>query len=288
MSAVNDILRELPIDQLAAELGTDEQTAQEAVAQAVPLLISGMQNNAQAPEGEQALAGALDEHATRGLLDGGIDLNQVDTADGQKIVRHIFGGQDINSLAGQYGALGGGASGSLIQKLLPILAPIVLAYIAKNLQGKAQQAGGSGSILGDLLGGVLGGGMGGGLGQATQAGYPTQQQGYPQQTQSAGGGILGDLLGGLLGGGAAGGMLGGMFGEDQAQQQGYQQQTQQQAFPQQTQQVPADNGEIRIDDPNSNDSGTAGYGTQQEEEQQSGGGLLGDILGGIFGNGNKR
>lgn len=277
MSAVNDILREIPIDQLAAQLGTDEQTAQEAVAQAVPLLISGMQNNAQDPDGEQSLASAIDEHATRSLFDGGVDLDQVDPNEGEKIVGHIFGGQDINSLAGQYGALGGGNS-SLIQKLLPILAPIVLAYIAKNLQGKATRAGGSGSILGDLLGGVLGGGMG--MGDA-------QQQTQQRMPQQQGGGVLGDLLGGLLGGGA-GGMLGGMLGgqeapQQQVPQQGYQPPTfpgqQQQSFPTQ----PADNGDVFMPMPDGNDSGT---GTQQEE-QQGGGGLLGDILGGMFG-GNKR
>ena len=82
----------------------------------------------------------------------------------------------------------------MLPKLLPMLAPIVMAFLAnKAFSGKkeapaAQQSAGGG--LGDMLGGLLGGG---------------QQQG----------GGLGDMLGGLLGGGQkqqSGGGLGGLLG----------------------------------------------------------------------------
>jgi hypothetical protein len=79
-------------------------------------------------------------------------------------------------------------------KLLPILAPIVMAYLAKRLGGGAaagaQQQGG----IGDLLGSILGG-MGGQQGRPQQGG---QQQGGLGDMLN---GPLGDLLGGLLGGG---------------------------------------------------------------------------------------
>jgi hypothetical protein len=65
-------------------------------------------------------------------------------------------------------------------KLLPLLAPIVMAYLAKRFTGGAAaggvQSGGIGEILSSILGGA--------------AGQGGQQQGG-----------LGDLLGGLLGGG---------------------------------------------------------------------------------------
>jgi hypothetical protein len=84
----------------------------------------------------------------------------------------------------------------LIQRLLPILAPIVLAYLSKRLLGQRQGdsqddplgsilgggASGSGNPLNDLLSSMLGGGAASG------------------GRQSSGGSIL-DMLGGLLGAG---------------------------------------------------------------------------------------
>ena len=91
--------------------------------------------------------------------------------------------------------LGGnlGQQSGLIQKLLPILAPIVLAYISKRLTGGGQggerrparvHPGGAGDrVLTDLLGSILGGGR-------SQGGQP-----------AGGSGSILDMLGGLLGGG---------------------------------------------------------------------------------------
>ena len=88
-------------------------------------------------------------------------------------MRHSARFEVVNRL----GATGGGGGTDLIGKLLPILAPIALSYLAGRVGGgggktSAASAGG----LGDILGGLLGGGGGGGGG-------------------------LGDILGGLLGGG---------------------------------------------------------------------------------------
>jgi len=205
MSPVDEILAQVPLGDLAARLGVDESTAELAARQALPALLGGIQANADDPAGAASLAGAVQQHDEK-LIDGGVDLGQVDTADGDKIVSHVFGAQRetvVNQLGG-IGALGapgggvvpgaqaafGGQDGSgLIAKLLPILAPIVMSYLAKKLSGGSQGSGGlpgagggAGGGLGDLLGGILGGGVG-------------------QQGGGVLGGGLGDLLGGLLGGG---------------------------------------------------------------------------------------
>ena len=183
MTELQDILGQIPVDQIAAMLGTDRQTAQAAVEAAVPTLLAGLHNNAQAPEGAASLESALGQHRD-GLVDGGVDAAQVDTADGEKIVNHVFGGQQdqvANQLAGT--AQLGGMGGDLVRKLLPLLAPIVMSYLAnKVLGGRGQAGGGTGAGAGGIdLGGILGGILGGGGGAA--------------------GGGLGDILGGMLGGG---------------------------------------------------------------------------------------
>jgi hypothetical protein len=87
----------------------------------------------------------------------------------------------------------------LVRKLLPILAPIVMSYLARKVLGGGQGAGGQSSPagggidLGSILGGILGGGLGG-LG----SGGP----GSGGQGGGLGSGGLGDILGGILGGGS--------------------------------------------------------------------------------------
>jgi hypothetical protein len=193
MTELHDILRQIPVEQIAGMLGTDRQTAQAAVEAAVPTLLAGMQNNAQASDGAASLESALGQHQD-GLLEGGVDVSQVDTADGEKIVSHVFGGQQ-DQVASQLAGTSqlGGVGGDLMKKLLPILAPIVMSYLAnKVLGGRGQSsgtggAGGSGQAggidLGGILGGILGGAGGAGAGGA------------------GGIGGLGGLLGGRVGGG---------------------------------------------------------------------------------------
>jgi hypothetical protein len=183
MSAVDDIMANVPMDQLAAQLGVDEATAEQAARQAIPALLGGMQANAEDPAGARSLAGALGDHPGD-LIEGGVDLDQVDADDGQKIVGNIFG-PNQDQVAQTLGGNLGGQAGGLIKQLLPILAPIVLAYLSKRLMGQQQGGATSGSSnpLTEILGSMLGGGAAGsGSGQA------------------AGGSIL-DMLGGLLGAG---------------------------------------------------------------------------------------
>src|SRR5690606_9582695 len=123
-----------------------------------------------------------------------------------------FGGNEEQVVHALGGAGGAGLGGDLIKRLLPLLAPIVLSYLAKQMQGGGArradtggattpslptqtQGGGSAGAPGslqDMLGQVLGGAAGGSAAQ-------TGRQG--STTQGSGGSILTDLLGGLLGGG---------------------------------------------------------------------------------------
>ena len=196
MSAVDDILADIPMNQLAAQLGVDQATAEQAARQAIPALLGGMQANSEDPAGAMSLAGALGDHPSD-LIDGGVDLNQVNANDGEKILGNIFG-PNQDQVAQTLGGNLGGQAGGLIKQLLPILAPIVLAYLSRRLSGQRQGTGQDdplGSILGgggsgtsnplnDLLSSMLGGG------------------GAAGQQQSSGGSIL-DMLGACSEQGAA-------------------------------------------------------------------------------------
>ena len=116
----------------------DEQTAEAATRQALPALLGGMQANVQDPAGAASLGRAVGDHDPS-LLEGGIDLGQVDTDDGDKIVTNVFGNnrdQVVSRLAG-----GGDGDSGLMGKLLPMLAPLVMAYLAKAVPGRRDRAG---------------------------------------------------------------------------------------------------------------------------------------------------
>jgi hypothetical protein len=189
MAGLDDLLQQIPYDSLAGQLGVDPGTARQLTEQALPALMAGMGANAGDPAGAASLASAVQQHSPD-LVTGGIDLSQVDVADGEKIVGHVFGEktpQVVSALGSQ-----GGGGGDLMRRLLPLLAPLVMSFLSQQMAGRSADAGtaagagpaGSGTTgsgLEDLLGGLLGGtgGTGGG----------------------GGAGSILDMLGGLLGGG---------------------------------------------------------------------------------------
>lgn len=58
--------------------------------QHIPTLLSGLEANAQDPASERSILEALEQHDPA-LVEGGVDPNQIDTADGDKIASHVFG-----------------------------------------------------------------------------------------------------------------------------------------------------------------------------------------------------
>jgi hypothetical protein len=189
MSGLEDLLSQIPTSDIASKIGVDESEVNKAVQLLVPVLVGGLQENAQDPEHASKIESAADSHAASGLLDGGVNVDQVDQNEGQQAIARIFGGNDASQVASAL-AGGGGGNSDLLKQLLPILAPIVLAYIGKQLGQKSEPAkeeASSGGALNDVLGSILGGMAGGNKSLGTVLG-------------NALGSKAGDILGGLLGG----------------------------------------------------------------------------------------
>ncbi len=218
MSSFDEILQQIPVSQLASQFGVDESEITAAAHGALPALLGGLQANAADPAGADSIMSALSQHSAGAPT----DLSSIDVADGEKIVGHVFG-DNTDQVVNQLGGLGGGASGGLVKKLLPMLAPIVLSWLA----GKVTGGGGLGSILGGGAGaGSTPGATADGPlfpgGQGAQAG-PTQTPSGSTPDAAAGSNPLQDILGQVLGGGAStggtggtgdilGGLLGGLLG----------------------------------------------------------------------------
>lgn len=208
----NDLLAQLqgaPLQQISRQLGIDQNQAAGAVSAALPLLMGALGKNASQPQGAEALFGALQKDHTGGggigdllgMVLGGAQSRQTD---GAGMLGHILGGQQgrAEQHLGEATGLGGDRAGQLMK----ILAPIVMAYLAKRMFSGNESSGGAaagmagGNPTAEILGSILGqeqqqvrqqGGIGGGL-----LGAVLDQDGDGQLG-------LGDLLkigGGLLGG----------------------------------------------------------------------------------------
>jgi hypothetical protein len=203
MPGLDDLFAEIPVQDIASKIGADEGEVNNAIRTLVPALVGGLAENVQADEIDSSeLESAVTQQGASGLLDGGVSVDQVDAKQGDQFVARIFGGNDSNAVASALAGTGAGG-GDLIKKLLPILAPIVLAYIGKQLaQKSAAPAGGEtqaqaapgGGGLGDILGSILGGAGGGGGGNNPLGSILGSVMG------GGGNNAIGEILGGLLAG----------------------------------------------------------------------------------------
>lgn len=184
--------------QLSQQIGADEQQTAGAVQMALPVLLGGLAKNAQSPAGAQALGAALDKDHDPGMLDnlgamlGGGALGSM----GGGILGHVLGGQRPAVEQGLGKATG--LNGNQIGKLLMLLAPIVMAALARRKQEQGVDAGG--------LGGMLNGEK-----NDLQRRNP-QLGGLASMLDRDGDGSIVDDIAKMAGGGGAGGGLGGMLG----------------------------------------------------------------------------
>jgi hypothetical protein len=174
-------LQGAPLQKISQQLGVDPTQAEGAVGAALPLLMGALGKNASQAQGAEALFGALQrDHAgggdLGGLLGSVLGGAQSRQTDGAGMLGHIFGGRQARAEQ-QLGAatgLGGDRAGQLMK----ILAPIVMAFLAKRMfsggdSGSAASGlGGGGDATAQVLGAILGqeqqqvgrqGGLGGGL-----------------------------------------------------------------------------------------------------------------------------
>lgn len=181
MADLNALLDLIPVGDIAKQVGIDEDVAEAAVKQVLPGLVGGLAANANDAKGQEVLTNVL-KHHNKGVKRS---VKDVDVEDGKKIVRNVFGENEdkvVSKLAGA--STKSDVTGDIIKQVLPIVAPIVLSWLASQfLGGKTESAAApepepetsSSGGIGDLLGGLLS---------------------SPQGQEIAGG-----LLGGLLGAG---------------------------------------------------------------------------------------
>jgi hypothetical protein len=167
MSAL-DIASELDethIAQIAQQIGADPAQTRSAIDAAAPLLLGGMAQTAQQPQGGAAVQQAVQSHA--GVLDNlGQILGAAGVGDAGGLLGRILGQHQSAVQSGVQQT--SGLNGDQTRRLLTILAPIVLAMIAKrrqqggastplntHLRDEAEQAQRKSPQVGGILGKIL-------------------------------------------------------------------------------------------------------------------------------------
>lgn len=159
------------LQQISQKLGAGHAQTAGAIAAALPMILGAMGRNTGQPQGAEALFGALGrDHAGAGGIGDilGAVLGGQQTSrrtDGLGQLGHIFGDKLPRAEAGLGQATGLGSDKA--QMLMKILAPIVMAYLAKRMTGGGGHDA-SPRALGDILGQEerqvqAQGGLGGGL-----------------------------------------------------------------------------------------------------------------------------
>lgn len=191
------------LQQLSQQVGAPPTQTASAANGIFAALLGGLAGNAASSQsGLQSLMMALDRDHDGSILD---DLGEIigamasgnqpasNALNGAGILSHILG--DRQEAVAQQVGQSSGLTTQQVMRLLPLLAPVVMAVLGRarqsgqldmggllqTLLGSAQSAQSSG--YGDLIGTLLSGALAGQQGQ------------QPQQ----GGGLLGSLLGGLFG-----------------------------------------------------------------------------------------
>ena len=198
MAGLDDLFNQIPVADIASKLGADQGEVNQAIQTLVPTLLGTLQENVQADDIDSIhLEKTVIAVGESDVLDGGVNVDQLDEGQGNQMIASLFGGNDTDQVASAL-AGGGAPGGDLIKRLLPMLAPIVLAYVGKQFQQKSAGAGAQaapGGGMGDILGSILGGAAGGGAANNPLGSILGSVLGGGQ------GGALGNILGGLLRGG---------------------------------------------------------------------------------------
>lgn len=192
------------ISGISSAAGVSEKEAKSVLSSALPGLLSGALAQSEGADTVSGFAGALAQHSADDTSDLKGFLSGVDLKDGAKIVGHLLGSKESDTVAAASAASGASEAGT--RGVLSAAAPLLMSLLGQETQ--AQQSQNSGlnvtGIIGSLLGNVdtsslLLGLLGGGNQAAAQQSAPNVQT-LDEKPQQQSGGFLGGILGSLFGG----------------------------------------------------------------------------------------
>jgi hypothetical protein len=147
------------VRQIGSQVGLDESQTATALSALVPALSAGLQQNLQSADGLSGLLGALSGGNHQRYVDNPAVLGEAETvADGNGILGHIFGSQDVSRRVAAETAAQTGLGPDVMRRMLPLVATLVMGAMSRHASaGGASSlttAAGRGGLL-EMLGGAL-------------------------------------------------------------------------------------------------------------------------------------
>ncbi len=162
-------------DGIGKAAGVSGEQTRGILTAALPALLGGALNQSENSGTASGFANALSQHAADNTSDVGAFLAGVDMKDGGKIVSHLLGANEKDTV--DQIAKKTGVKKTDVKKVLSAAAPLLMSLLGKEVGSQQQQQpnnaqgvagimssllGGGGSGMTSLLGGLLGGGSGSG------------------------------------------------------------------------------------------------------------------------------
>jgi hypothetical protein len=143
------------ISEIARKLGISEEQARNGVGALVPSLSRGMQRRSN-EIGVNDILDALGKGNHSKYLDEPERLGRQETIDdGNSILGHIFGSKEVSRNVAKDAASKTGLGSTLMKKMLPIVASMVMASLSKKVLGGGSSTAPSRSKSGGLLTSLL-------------------------------------------------------------------------------------------------------------------------------------
>lgn len=137
------------VKKMAAANGVEVDDALKALGSLIPGVAGTLKNNAQQGQGLESLFNALQKgQHNRYLEDSDAAVSNDGIQDGNNILGHILGSKDASRALASRAAGETGLDSSLLKKMLPVVASLVMGALSKQ-----SQSGGSLSDFSRMLGG---------------------------------------------------------------------------------------------------------------------------------------
>lgn len=137
------------INGLSTATGATGNEIKKVLTNALPALLNGAKNQADAEDTSESFANALSQHAKDDTNNLGRFLGKVDMADGAKIISHLLG-SDKNDVVKDV-AKKAGVSQKKTNSILSAIAPLLLSLLGQQAQEEDNS-----SPIGGLMGSLLG------------------------------------------------------------------------------------------------------------------------------------
>ena len=202
------------LDRFASQFGMSREQTEKAMEALMPAFSEGLKRNMADPTGFARFMGALyGGHHASYFDQPETAFSESGIAEGNAILGHLFGSKELSRAVAAQAAQMSGLSQTIMKQMLPMLAPMVLGGLFKQMsgQGPAQAGASAANPFGPILEQMMGGGRT--SPDASPAGNPWTDMleqmmggGAATKRQSpAGGNPWTDMLEQMMGGARTGG-----------------------------------------------------------------------------------